>query len=73
MLHAFRGGSWFSYAFLLDQYDAEKRRLGWSYGGFQGGEGCDVAEAWWVENDFRPGRAACLTKLEELVRKSGLV
>ena len=30
-------------------------------------------EAWWVENDFRPGRGACLTKLEELVRKSGLV
>ena len=27
-------------------------------------------EAWWIEEDFRPDRAACLRKLEELARGS---
>jgi len=30
-----------------------------------------AVEAWWVANDFGPGRAACRTKLEELARKAG--
>jgi poly(A) polymerase len=30
-----------------------------------------AVEAWWVANDFSPGRAACRTKLEELARKAG--
>ncbi|MHA1108022.1 MAG: CCA tRNA nucleotidyltransferase, partial [Alphaproteobacteria bacterium] len=29
-------------------------------------------ESWWVEGDFRPGRAACLKRLGELARKDGL-
>lgn len=30
-----------------------------------------AVENWWVENDFRPGRAACLDRLRELARKEG--
>ena len=30
-----------------------------------------VVESWWVENDFQPGRAACLDRLRELARKEG--
>ncbi len=32
------------------------------------GELIEAVERWWVEEDFRPGREACLAKLEELVR-----
>ena len=45
-----RDGEWFSYAFLMDQFDAQKRFIGWSFGGFQGGEGSDSAGGWYVEN-----------------------
>jgi hypothetical protein len=38
--------------FLADSYDATTRSMGWSVGGFQGGEGCDTAGEWNVENVF---------------------
>eukprot|EP00051_Salpingoeca_urceolata_P020613 m.311430 g.311430 ORF g.311430 m.311430 type:complete len:450 (+) comp19652_c1_seq9:217-1566(+) len=43
VINAFREGHWFSYAFLVDQYDPAHNTLGWSFGGFQGGEGADSA------------------------------
>ena len=52
ILNAFRTGHWFTYAFLIDKYDPANRTLGWTYGGFQGGEGNQKAEEWNVENVF---------------------
>ena len=56
LVSAFRQGHWFTYAFLVDAYDAATRTLNWTRGGFQGGEGVPAsaggAEEWFVENVF---------------------
>ena len=52
VINAFRSGHWFSYVWLVDQYDPTKRELSWTVGGFQGGEGAGSAGEWNVENVF---------------------
>lgn len=51
-MNAFRDGHWFSYVFLVDQYDPATNSMGWTVGGFQGGEGSSSAAEWNVENVF---------------------
>ena len=50
VVNAFRSGHWFSYVFLVDQYDPVTRKMSWTTGGFQGGEGCGTAAEFNVEN-----------------------
>jgi len=55
VVNAFRSGHWFSYVWLVDQYsvaaDNSSAALGWTVGGFQGGEGAGgSAEEFNVEN-----------------------
>eukprot|EP00729_Bicosta_minor_P003139 gene3139-30522_t len=52
VVNAFRDGHWFSYVFLVDQYDPATNSMGWTVGGFQGGEGSSSAAEWNVENVF---------------------
>lgn len=52
IVNAFRDGHWFSYVFLIDEYDPEKRLIKFGKGGFQGGEGATTAAEWNVENVF---------------------
>ena len=64
VVNAFRSGHWFSYVWLVDKYDNSSEggagtsmtgganTLGWTLGGFQGGEGCDSAAEWNVENSL---------------------
>ena len=52
IINAFRQGHWFSYVFLIDQYNSTTHTMNWTWGGFQGGEGCDTAAEWNVENVF---------------------
>lgn len=47
---AFREGAWFSYTWAVDAYDPVERKMEWTWGGFQGAEGCDKAQDWFVEN-----------------------
>jgi len=42
---AFRQGHWFSYVFLVDQFDETKQQMSWTVGGFQGGEVCAAENA----------------------------
>jgi len=50
VVNAFREGHWFSYSFLVDHIDQASRYLSWTTGGFQGGEGADDANEWYIEN-----------------------
>ena len=50
VVNAFRQGHWFSYVFLVDQFDEAAKTMSWTKGGFQGGEGCKSAAEWNVEN-----------------------
>ncbi len=52
VVNAFRDGHWFSYAFLVDEADVGQKKLSWTVGGFQGGEGCNTAAEWNIENVF---------------------
>jgi hypothetical protein len=53
IVNAFRAYHWFTFSWLVDQYEHDSKSggttLGWTEGGFQGGEGGGAAE-WNVEN-----------------------
>eukprot|EP00750_Incisomonas_marina_P033516 INCI9889.3.p1 GENE.INCI9889.3~~INCI9889.3.p1 ORF type:complete len:911 (+),score=132.78 INCI9889.3:121-2853(+) len=56
VINAFRQGHWFSYVFLTDSYkkatDNSSATLSWTTGGFQGGEGCNTAAEFNIENSL---------------------
>eukprot|EP01046_Picozoa_sp_COSAG06_P038638 COSAG06_NODE_4478_length_4214_cov_3.940948_4_plen_120_part_00 len=54
---AFRQGHWFSYVFLVDQFDETKKQMSWTVGGFQGGEVCAAGNAFVLEPFARSKRS----------------
>ena len=52
IVNAFRSGHWFSYVFLIDQYNSTTNNMSWTIGGFQGGEGVNTAAEFNIENHF---------------------
>ena len=54
---AFRQGHWFSYVFLVDQFDETKKQMSWTVGGFQGGEVCAAENAFVLEPFARSKRS----------------